>query len=374
MRGHRGFLLIRLASPIALLAVTIAAAPLAQAAGSISWTPVSSVASFDATAAAYGNGAYVVVGGSTTSVLVSTDGSSFASVSPAVARSWNSIAYAGGRFVAVGDTGGYMSSADGTTWSGGVQGIAAWTGIAYGNSTYAAVSSGFGGWSAMTSADGATWTNRSVGENAWTDLAFGNGVFVALKDGKTATSTDGITWSLNTVAALNNPYSIAFGNGTFVAVSSIGDRAWVSTDGVSWTAATSIDAESWKSVAFGDGTFLAVADGGATATSTDGSAWTSQGSPLGVSYLNSAAVGGGRFLVGGLSGTPRVAFGTLSSSPSGALPSWLRSYARAHETDACEAGWTPSWEEWPHAGSGGWTCTQATVWNGISWITVPGYR
>ena len=372
--GRNAALLTSATLSILILGSAVTTAPSALAADGIVWTPDTSITSFDAVAAAYGNGTYVVAGGSTTSVLVSTDGASFTTAATGVARTWNAITYAGGRFVAVGDTGGYMSSNDGVTWSGGANTSNTWSGVAYGNSTYTAVSSNPGGWSAMTSADGATWTSRSIGENDWTDVAFGNGTFVAVKNGKTATSADGTTWTVHAAAALNNPYGIAFGNGTFAAVSSLGSRVWVSTDGVTWTAAASIESESWKAVSFGDGTFLAVADGGATATSTDGSTWTSQGSPLGVAYLQAAAVGGGRFLIGAVSGSPRVAFGVIPSTQGPPPPSWLRAYARASEATACEEGWAPSWEAWPNGGTGGWTCTQSIAWINGGWATVAGYR
>lgn len=38
------------------------------------------------------------------------------------------------------------------------------------------------------------------------------------------------------------------------------------------------------------------------------------------------------------------------------IPMWFQSYARSSVSDACSTGWTPSWAEWPHGHTGGWTC------------------
>ncbi len=33
-------------------------------------------------------------------------------------------------------------------------------------------------------------------------------------------------------------------------------------------------------------------------------------------------------------------------------------YARVSATDTCQDGWSASWEQWPHLGTGGWVCTR----------------
>ena len=51
-------------------------------------------------------------------------------------------------------------------------------------------------------------------------------------------------------------------------------------------------------------------------------------------------------------------------------PSWFQAYGR-HAGEACEAGWTAGWAEWPNDGRGGPVCNRETYWdiNGGTWST-----
>lgn len=40
------------------------------------------------------------------------------------------------------------------------------------------------------------------------------------------------------------------------------------------------------------------------------------------------------------------------------IPPWVQGYGRTHAADTCLHGWNPSWELWPHGGTGGWVCTR----------------
>jgi hypothetical protein len=44
-------------------------------------------------------------------------------------------------------------------------------------------------------------------------------------------------------------------------------------------------------------------------------------------------------------------------------PAWYQAYARAGADVACDAGWKPSYAEWPNGGKGGWTCERALVYS-----------
>ncbi len=83
---------------------------------------------------AYGNGRFVAVGvlggafGSGTGggqILVSSDGTNWADLTPAKAPQFSGVTWGDGRFVAVGRAGGYAVSMEGTNWSLGSAGVAA---------------------------------------------------------------------------------------------------------------------------------------------------------------------------------------------------------------------------------------------------------
>lgn len=50
-----------------------------------------------------------------------------------------------------------------------------------------------------------------------------------------------------------------------------------------------------------------------------------------------------------------------SATPTAAspIPAWVQGYGRNSSTESCLAGWAPSWEQWMHAGAGGWVCTRS---------------
>src|SRR5690606_21012216 len=97
----------------------------------------------------------------------------------AQAKSWNSVTYGNGLFVAVGFTA-VMTSPDGTTWTPRISADdAEWNSVTYTNGLFVAV--GFN--AVMTSPDGTTWTPRRAAEDSmWTSVTYGNGLFVAVAE------------------------------------------------------------------------------------------------------------------------------------------------------------------------------------------------
>ena len=65
---------------------------------------------------ASGNGVIARVGGFASSVLLSPDGTHWACQNSGTISSLYSVAFGNGRFVAVGNEGAVVTSADGTTW------------------------------------------------------------------------------------------------------------------------------------------------------------------------------------------------------------------------------------------------------------------
>ncbi len=241
-------------------------------------------------------------------------------------RSWRSVTYGNGLFVAVanaGENGGanrVMTSTDGITWTeqvtptdgDGFQ-TSSWRSVTFGNGLFVAVAddarfSVEPRTRVMTSPDGFTWTARTAATaNAWRSVTYGNGLFVAVAENgydtdvgkRVMTSTDGITWTAHETPFVNLDDgfdgevpvhsawgSVAYGNGLFVAVAWDGpDRVMTSPDGVTWTARTTPvnSSNSWQSVTYGNGLFVAVTEDETNRqviTSSDGVTWTAQETPF----------------------------------------------------------------------------------------------
>lgn len=163
-----------------------------------------------------------------------------------------------------------------------------WTSVAYGNSTYVAISKTYSN-IAMTSSDGVTWTKRTLPFIAdWTSICYGatSALFVAVAShgvygvNYCATSPDGITWTQRSMPTLMNYTSVATNGTSFVAVGQTSANAATtaaasSTDGLTWVAATMATSQIWNAVAYGGGRYVAVGTGTATNYDADGAGtWT----------------------------------------------------------------------------------------------------
>ena len=150
----------------------------------LTWTSRTSGTTRDLWGAAYGNGVWVVVGFSSGSggvYITSSDGQTWTAHSFSTANLRN-IAFGGGNFVRVGDSGYLASSTNGTTWTQRSPGISgAINGICYADGYFVTVGdSGYIG----SSPDGTNWAIRSSGTTAFLQrVAFGGGTFVATGTG-----------------------------------------------------------------------------------------------------------------------------------------------------------------------------------------------
>lgn len=185
-----------------------------------------------------------------------------------------------------------------------------WSGVAYGNSTYVAISRGYSN-VAATSSDGATWTKRTLPFVAdWTSITYGatSALFVAVAahgvygTGYCATSPDGITWTQRAMPAVQSWNSVATNGTSYVAVgSTAADAATTigaySADGITWTASTMTSAI-WRSVTYGAGAanrYVAVSSTTLSNWDADGTGtWTNGGAMTSANYL-SIAWNGTRF-------------------------------------------------------------------------------
>jgi hypothetical protein len=246
---------------------------------------------------------YVVAGVDTSdsgpAIQTSPDASTWTDQTVPGSLSVNSVTAGGPLFIAQlstsSSTNNYLRSPDAITWT--VDSTGTTNSIAqaiYGGGTYVAVRAG----NSITSTDGLSWTvNSSVlpSGTTWNDITYGGGVFVAV--GQTsgssdtiAYSSDGATWSTVTTTGLWR--TVTYGAGMFVvhrggATGQEGDaktdHTMTSPDGASWTTRSSYGG-SWSQSAYQGGVFLAIGDGfnsGTTPnnfairmTSTDGTTWS----------------------------------------------------------------------------------------------------
>ncbi len=153
------------------------------------------------------------------------------------------LIYAGGRFVAVGQTTDPVTRAtDSPIWS---------------------------------SPDGLTWTRANANPNFanLNDVTYGQGRYVAVGDSsRVFTSTDALTWTQRTFSIASTLTAVAAGPAAFVAASS-GAAIYSSPDGTTWTQRANGLGGAFRAAAYGAGRFVVVGDGGRVQTSGDGTTW-----------------------------------------------------------------------------------------------------
>lgn len=238
----------------------------------VTWANANATSVATWTCVTYGNGVFVAVNNSSTAantVMTSTDGVTWTARTASGAKDWGEICYDGTNFVVIagparGTGNQVMTSPDGITWTNRTHPENnQWYSIATDGTILVAVAS-TGTHRVMTSTDhGVTWSSQTAASaSAWVAVTYGNGLFVAVGSSVVMYSSDGISWTLGTIAA-QAWNGVAYGNGLFAAVASTGaNRAIASTNGSSWTLGTAGTANSWYAVTFGNGTFVAVATTG----------------------------------------------------------------------------------------------------------------
>ena len=149
----------------------------------LTWTARTSGSTRNLWGVAYGNGLWVAVGqafSSTGAYITSGDGLNWTNHS--FSPNLRNIAFGGGTFVIVGDSGYLASSTTGLSWTQRGSGTSgAIYGVCYGDTNFVAV--GTSGYMASSS-DGASWTLRNSGTTTTLErVAYGGGTFVATGDG-----------------------------------------------------------------------------------------------------------------------------------------------------------------------------------------------
>jgi len=201
---------------------------------------------------------------------------------------WNSVAYSGTKWVAIGGSGIISTSTDGVTWSQAqnvpnlvYEHSIGYDALSYGNNKFVTIS--WGGY-VSSSVDGVTWEvatyNSNLGNQSWRSLVYDGTKFVALSlSGYISTSTDGSTWTAATYNSnLGNRSwrSLVYDGTKFVALDYNGYIS-TSTNGTTWTQAvqdSNLGNHVWEKLGCNGTKLVALGYNGYYSTSTDGTTWT----------------------------------------------------------------------------------------------------
>lgn len=228
----------------------------------VTWTSTTIATTVD-TAAAAGNGTYVIAGNNV--IYSSTDGTTWTTRTSPANKIWRGSKYANGYFV--------LGATDGATIAYSTDGVT-WT-----SSTLTSASSGHGvefdgtNWWATRNASGVTfysstdlvtWTSSSVTVNSYNQYGCvywpsGTNKYFALPSSAASPiyySTDGVTWSSTTApSGLEGWAGVAVGN-TLYATDNNTPRILKTTDGVTWTTAQTASGQT-RGIALGDSGIIA---------------------------------------------------------------------------------------------------------------------
>lgn len=189
-----------------------------------------------------------------------------------------SITYGNGMFVATGDDGTILTSADGEIWDIQNSGTSNYLdGAAWLDGKFWSVGIGV----MLNSTDGINWSNPNTGLSfTGRNIGYNGSRYVIPSSSSIRYSSDnGTSWNLVNLGVIlgwfeyRMMYDVAWDGSQFVVV---GDNSTVVTspDGANWTEQTSPITAHLKAIVYDGTTFVAVGNGGAIITSPDGTNWT----------------------------------------------------------------------------------------------------
>jgi hypothetical protein len=261
-----------------------------------------------------------------------------------------------------------------------------WASVAFGNSTYVAVSRTSSN-IAATSSDGVTWTKRTLPFVAnWNSVCYGStsALFVAVcSDGTSgsrfcATSPDGVTWTRRSMPTNMSWNAVATNGTSYVAVGADAAGAATtaaasSTDGITWVAATMATSQIWNAVAYGGSRYVAAGTGTATNYDADGAGtWSNGATVTSATYMGLAYNGSTWCIVSGSStGSQTKADPTTGAfAAGGALPNSTSRGIAWDGTNFVVVSTTNSTQTARSTNGASWTTTTLTgtqigSWNAI---------
>jgi hypothetical protein len=227
----------------------------------------------------------------------------------------NSVAYGSNIFVAVGSSLTILSSPDAIIWTKRVSRVGATelTDVIYGNGRFIAV----GVLNIATSTDGITWTTNTLAPgHGLFGIAYGAATFVGLDAfGSVETSPDGLVWTAQSTGARGVLTGIVYAGNQFVAVGT-SSTIITSLDGVKWTAQNSGTSDDFYSITYGNNQYVAVGPEGAIVTSPDGTNWIARESGTSDTF-NGVTYGNNGFIAVGTDSFSPNDNGSILSSPDG---------------------------------------------------------
>lgn len=294
-------------------------------------------------AMAYGNGVYLFAGNNGKLLITNNIESNTWSTSTtfneifSLNTTCRDIIFANNKFTAIGENGKIANSTDGVNWTVVATTSSYLRSIIFANSLYVIVG---GSNSCYTSTDGITWTNRSSsifnGSGGYLfDVTYGNGKFVAVGsngDGsaRIVYSTDGITWTnVNDISNIltTTIYGITYGKSKFVTVGNDGESA-TSTDGITWFIQTNLATlvSNANDIITNDSIFLSSAHGSKLTYSSNGLTWS-------ISTVNGLYNSDNFYKLGVLNGywfastyTGKLFYSTSASGPFNAVPGFSNNF------------------------------------------------
>jgi photosystem II stability/assembly factor-like uncharacterized protein len=300
----------------------------------------------------YGNGQFVAVGyyssqGIQTVIEVSSDGTTWESVTNSLGVVLNSVIWHKTKYIMSGNNGVIVTTEDMETWNTqaieSLENIALRQLISYSNTI---VVVGNGGTIAK-SEDATEWEIETSGTTLnLTDIIYAQGKYVAIGQDKIATSTDLVHWTIQSTGTTTTLFGLCYGNGKFVVVgesrtlltsenaitwenhsSAIGtnqvlnsvifeDNKFVITG--NYGIYVSTDTETWvhkaytsaTSVCYGEKGFVACRSNGNVLVSTDGESWVERETATSV-ILRGIEYGADRYVAVGDDGTIIVSEDTI---------------------------------------------------------------
>ena len=262
----------------------------------------------------FGNGKFVVY---TTNfpgyIYTTTDGEKWTGIKiPKNYATNGTVKYINNKFVLAGDTVIYYSD-DGENWiqssMAGLEAINYWRDITYGNGKYIMVHTRGASYTIIaTSTDLENWTQKSIGNGySLKYIEYGNGKFVIMTNGTAIIySTDGENWTILAKALDTNigPQTIYYGNNLFIIAGGNSSRStdiyYTSTDGISWTKRNFGVNGLYNSIKYLNNKYYAVSSGSTKIlVSSDGTSWSSYILKNRIITMQEIAYGNGILLVQG---------------------------------------------------------------------------
>lgn len=239
----------------------------------ITWTTRTSPLAANWTDIVFANSLFLVVGrplvAGNNVVIRSSDGInwSLTATRPAIASGSTGIGYGNGKWIVVGNSRSSVSLDNGDTWTNysGILDLFLCNGVSFTNGLFVATTV-FG---VASSPDGASWTSVVIDTIGLPqDVCFYNSKFFLLSwSGDVWSSSDAITWTQESPNILGSLfYGITAGDGYAVTVgynSSSGEGyVLTSIDGTSWIRSSISLTDDIRGLTFGAGKIVAVGDGG----------------------------------------------------------------------------------------------------------------